>query len=429
MNYQESLAYLDSLGKFGIRLGMERIEALLEELGRPERGLRLVHVAGTNGKGSVASIIASILSAAGLKTGKFTSPHLVRYNERIALDGRDVSDEELAQVLTRVREAAAALLAAGRGEQPTQFEVLTAAAFLYFAQQGVDYGVIEVGLGGLWDSTNVITPLVSVITNIQHDHMDRCGSSLAAIAGQKAGIIKEGVPLVTAAEGEEALEVILAAAASRHAPCYLYGRDFWGEEEASSMAGQRFTLHVGPAWAASYRLTLPGEHQVVNASVALMAARLLAAQDRRITEDALQAGTAAARWPGRLELVARHPDVILDGAHNLEGAQALRRALDKYYPAAQRSFVLGMMGDKDMAGVLGALLRPADRVYTVRADQGSRAAEAQVLAELAGAGAVAVDSLEQAYAQALAACGPEGVVCVCGSLYLVGNFKSRGWLQ
>ena len=203
MNYQETLAYLDSLGKFGIRLGMERIEGLLRELGNPERKIKTIHVTGTNGKGSVSSMIANILLAADLKTGKFTSPHLVKYNERLVINGQDIDDYSFAVLITIVKKAADSVVAKGICEQPTQFEVLTAAAFMYFALENVDYAVIEVGMGGLWDSTNVIIPVVSVITNVSLDHTDRCGATVERIAMQKAGIIKENVPVVTAADGED----------------------------------------------------------------------------------------------------------------------------------------------------------------------------------------------------------------------------------
>lgn len=221
MNYQETLLYLDSLGKFGIKLGMERIEGLLRELGNPEQKIKTVHVTGTNGKGSVSSMIANILRAANLKVGKFTSPHLVKYNERIVTGGADISDESFAALLTIVKRAADSIVVKGVCEQPTQFEILTAAAFLHFALENVDYAVIEVGMGGLWDSTNVITPVVSVITNVSLDHTDRCGATVERIAMQKAGIIKENVPVVTAAEGDDALGPIKAVASSNR-PSFIF---------------------------------------------------------------------------------------------------------------------------------------------------------------------------------------------------------------
>lgn len=424
MNYVESLAYLDGLGKFGIRLGMERIEGLLRELGNPQDKIKTVHVTGTNGKGSVTSMITNILLAANLKVGKFTSPHLVKYNERINLNGKDISDEEFATVISAVKVAADGVVQKGVCDQPTQFEILTAAAFLHFYLQKVDYAVIEVGMGGLWDSTNVITPVVSVITNVALDHTDRCGKTIAAIAMQKAGIIKEKVPVVTAASGDEALGPIVTMAMFKEAPVYLYGKAFYGTEVTGSMDGQRFTLHAGDYYSSDYDIKLPGEHQIKNTSVAIVAAKLVSKQDDRINEQALHVGVANTLWPGRLERIHKQPDIILDGAHNPNGAEALRKALDKYYPEKPVHFVFGMMGDKDMSGVIATLIKPCDTVYTVRADSGSRAAEAADLAKLVGKNAVAVDDLAAAYSKAVEAARTDGIVCVCGSLYLIGEFKA-----
>lgn len=423
MNYQETMLYLDGLGKFGIRLGMERIEGLLRELGNPEQKIKTIHVTGTNGKGSVSSMIANILRAANLKVGKFTSPHLVKYNERIVIGGEDISDENFAALLTIVKRAADSIVAKGVCEQPTQFEILTAAAFLHFALENVDYAVIEVGMGGLWDSTNVITPVVSVITNVSLDHTDRCGTTVERIAMQKAGIIKENVPVVTVAEGDDALGPIKAVAMFKQAKLYIYGRAFWGTEVESSMDGQTFTLHAGEYYSSDYTIKLPGEHQIANTSVAVVAAKLISKQDERINELALHLGVANTVWPGRMERIAQDPDVILDGAHNPAGAAALRKALDKYYVDQKRIFVFGMMGDKDMANVIKTLIRPLDMVYAVRADSGDRAAAAEELAGLIGPQALAMDSLADAYEAAVKEAGEDGVVCVCGSLYLVGSFK------
>ena len=420
MNYTETLAYLDSLGKFGINLGMERIEDLLKELNNPEQKVRTIHVTGTNGKGSVTSMITNILLVSGLKVGKFTSPHLVRYNERIEVDGEEISDEDFALVVTAVRRAVESVMAKGT-DQPTQFEVLTAAAFLHFALQKLDYAVIEVGLGGLWDSTNVITPVVSVITNVSLDHTDRCGKTVEEIAMQKAGIIKDGVPVVTAAEGE-ALDPIQAMALFKQAPLYIYGKAFTGQEVASSMEGQTFTLSAGD-YHSNYDVKLPGAHQILNTAVAVVAAKLASKQDSRINELALHQGVALTKWPGRLERISQNPDVILDGAHNPAGAAVLRAALDKYYSGKKICFIFGMMGDKDISQVITTLFRKEDTIYTVRADEGARAAEPEALAEQIGYQAKAMHDLAAAYKTALAEVGEDGLVCVCGSLYLVGTFK------
>lgn len=423
MNYQESLGYLEGLGKFGIQLGMERIEGLLRELGNPEQKIKTVHVTGTNGKGSVSSMITNIILAAGLKAGKFTSPHLVKYNERININGQDISDDDFATVISAVKVAADSIVKKGVCDQPTQFEILTAAAFLHFYLQKVDYAVIEVGLGGLWDSTNVITPVVSVITNVALDHTDRCGDTVARIAMQKAGIIKEKVPLVTAAEGEEALGPIVTMAMFKEAPVYLYGKAFHGTEVTSSIEGQKFTLHAGDFYHSDYEIKLPGEHQIKNTSVAVVAAKLLSKQDERINELALHLGVANTVWPGRLERISTAPDVILDGAHNPDGALALRKALDKYYTGQPVQFVFGMMGDKDMSGVIKTLITEKDTVHAVRVGNGERAAAAETLTALIGTNALAESDLMTAYNKALQAAGSDGIVCVCGSLYLVGEFK------
>lgn len=427
MNYTESLAYLENLGKFGIQLGMERIEGLLRELGNPENKIKTIHVTGTNGKGSVTSMITNILLAANLKVGKFTSPHLVAYNERININGQDISNEDFATVITAVKIAADNVVKKGVCQQPTQFEILTAAAFLHFYLAKVDYAVIEVGMGGLWDSTNVITPVVSVITNVALDHTDRCGATIERIAMQKAGIIKEKVPVVTAAEGPNALGPIVTMAMFKEAPVYLYGKAFSGTEVYSSMEGQKFTLHAGDFYHSDYEIKLPGEHQIKNTSVAIVAAKLVSKQDDRINELALHLGVANTVWPGRLEKIGSEPELILDGAHNPDGAKALRKALDKYYPQQKVHFVFGMMGDKDMSGVIQELVKAQDRVYTVPADFGTRAAKPEELAALVGPQALPMATLEEAYEAALETAGPKGIVCICGSLYLVGQFK--GWLQ
>ncbi|MBQ9635674.1 MAG: bifunctional folylpolyglutamate synthase/dihydrofolate synthase [Acidaminococcaceae bacterium] len=424
MNYQESIDYLEGLGQFGIRLGMERIKQLLFVLGHPENQIKTIHVAGTNGKGSVTTMISTILLEAGTRVGKFTSPHLVRYNERIQINETEISDDAFAEIITTVRDFADGLVKKGACEQPTQFEILTAAAFHYFALQQVDYAVVEVGLGGLWDSTNLIRPLVSVITNVALDHTKVLGETVEEIALQKAGIIKEQVPVVTGASGR-ALAPIQVMSAVKQAPIYVYGQSFNGKEISGSIDGQRFLLTAGTNYASEYEIQLPGEHQIANAALAIVAAKIVSKQDPRITEEHLHQGAAHTRWPGRLEKIQSSPDVILDGAHNPNGAEALRQALDKYYPDKKRFFVFGMMGDKSVDEVIKILFRPSDTVFTVRADDGPRAAEAADLAVRIGsrARATAVASVKDAYCMACAAAGKDAVICVCGSLYLIGNFK------
>jgi len=423
MEYTAAIAYIEELGTFGIHLGMERIEGLLALLDHPERKIRTLHVTGTNGKGSVTAFLSHMLIAAGKKTGSYISPHFVRYNERICLNGEEISNEDFARAASVVKPAVDKWLADG-GEQPTQFEILTAMAFWYFAEEQVDYAVIEVGMGGLWDSTNVIVPVVSVITNVAYDHTARLGKTLEEIAVQKAGIIKEGVPVVTEAEGG-ALTVIKGAAAMKQAPLSVFGSDFSVKPLTSSMDEQTFVYESGGR-EATITIHLPGPHQVLNAAAALKAAEILAAQEPALTEKAILEGMAATRWPGRLERIHKNPDIILDGAHNPAGVTVLRKALDLYYPHAHRIFVFGMMADKDVAQVSDILFRNEDTIHTVLAHVGDRAEKPEKLAKRLHKNAVPEADLATAYKKAVAEAGPEDVVVICGSLYLVGTFKELG---
>ena len=423
MEYADAVDYVESLGKFGIHLGMERIQGLTALLNHPERKIRTVHVTGTNGKGSVTTFLANMLQQAGLKVGSYTSPHFVRYNERICLNGEEISNEDFAAVTEKTKAALDRFLAQG-GEQPTQFEFITAMAFLYFAEKQVDCAVIEVGMGGLWDSTNIITPEVSVITNVTLEHTERLGKTIEAIAAQKAGIIKPGVPVVTEAEGK-ALEVIRGVAEANHAPLYVYGDDFSTEERTSSMDTQTFLYRLGEK-ELEVAIHLPGEHQILNGAAALTAAEILRDKHGVPDEAAMLRGMEAARWPGRLERIHRNPDIILDGAHNPSGVTVLRKALDEYYPKARRIYVFGMMADKDVSQVSDILFRPEDTIYTVLAHEGDRSEKPEKLAQRLHKNAVPMEDLTAAYQRAVSEAGPEDVVIVCGSLYLIGTFKELG---
>ena len=421
MNYQQTLEYLDTLGKFGIHLGLERIEGILAILGHPENKFKSIHVTGTNGKGSVCAFLTGALQGMGLKVGCFTSPHFVKYNERMAINGVDISDEQFAALATEVAEAERTFKAQG-GEQPTQFEIITAMCFVYFAREKVDYGVIEVGMGGLWDSTNVIVPKLSIITNVALEHTERLGKTISAIAEQKAGIIKDGAPVVTAATGE-AFAVIAQKALEKHSLVCGYGRDFTGSSCSRSLKGQTFNYSSAKS-KRQITISLLGDHQIINCSVAVAALEVLAKQDSKIDLTNLEANLAQVKWPGRLEMIRNKPEVILDGGHNPAGISVLRTTLDGYPFPKSRYFVFGMMKDKDIQKVADILFRPEDKIFTVTADDGPRATSAKELAEEIGRGAVPCESVAQAYEKALAAAGEHGLVCVCGSLYLIGTFKA-----
>ena len=423
MNYNEALAYLESLGTFGIQLGLKRIEALLAEMGNPERAFRSIHVTGTNGKGSTTALLTSILNAAGIRTGMYISPHLVDYPERMQLSGQEISQADFALVIRRTKVAAEAIQTAGM-ESPTEFEVLTAAAFYWFASQRAEMVVVEVGLGGLLDSTNVIVPEMSLITNVTLEHTDRCGSTLAEIAAHKAGIIKPGVPVVTGASGE-ALAVIEAKAAETRSDCRVLNRDFFVSDYSCNSSELSFALTIGAAQPQTYHTRLLGRHQADNAALAVCACQWLAEQEPRLTLAAIQAGVAKAIWPGRFEVFAESPVVILDGAHNPDGIRTLRQTLDDVYPARPIVFLVGVLADKDNAAMARILFRSCDRVVVVRPNSQRAAAAADIADEIAAGAveAIAADSIAAGLAQARSWAGTEGIVCVAGSLYMIGEAR------
>ncbi len=426
MNYQEALAYLDQLAGFGIKPGLQRITRLLELLDLPQEKYHIVHVTGTNGKGSASVMLASVLQHSSLKTGLFISPHLVDYTERIQIDGQPISEQDFADCLDVIKPYVEQLQQEGI-ECPTQFEVLTAMAFFHFAVQTVDYAVIEVGLGGLLDSTNVAVPSISVITNVTMEHAQWCGGTLEGVARHKAGIIKEAVPVVTAAKGE-ALDIIRSVAEKKASDIFVEGEDFQVEVISRDISGQKmeFSTELLGISHAPYELQLLGTYQRENSAVARMAAELLRNLDERITSESIQLGLKLARWPGRFELLnCDGRTVILDGAHNPGGIMALRESLDTYFPEGVRVFVLGILKDKDIDTMLESLLRQGDFVIATTPDS-SRAAEATMLAEKARAVAACVDlreEPEQALARGLELSHGSVPLIVTGSLYLVGGIR------
>ena len=423
MNYQEALAYLETLGTFGIQLGLSRITELLARLGHPQRKFRSVHVAGTNGKGSTTAFIAAALSEAGIRTGMYISPHLLDYPERMKIDGEEIIQEEFAAVIDRIREAVEQMKAAGM-ESPTEFEVLTAAAFEWFSSKQAEMVVVEVGLGGLLDSTNVIVPEIAVITNVSLDHTDRCGNTVEEIAAHKAGIIKQGVPVVTGASGA-ALAVIERTAAAAGASCLVLDRDFHVDDFGYDSGFQHFTLKIGDHIMEQYHTRLFGRHQADNAALAIRTCRLLGKKDVRLTPQVIAAGVAKASWPGRFEIANESPVVILDGAHNPDGIRTLRRTLDEIYPDRPIVFLFGVLADKDYLGMARTLFRKCDIAVVVRPNS-QRAAEAmRVAAEIGDwvAAAEVAGSIGAGLDRARELAGSAGIVCVAGSLYMIGEAR------
>lgn len=429
MNYEESIAYLEKAASFGIKPGMERINALLDELGRPEKAYKVIHVTGTNGKGSVVAMVTAVLENASLKVGRYTSPHLIDYTERIYCGGQDISREDFARASAAVKEAADKVTARGI-EAPTEFELLTAMAFWYFREQKVDYAVVEVGLGGLLDSTNVVHPVVSVITNVAMDHMQYLGNTIEEIARHKAGIIKEGIPVVTAAQ-QVPLKTIKKEAHAKKARLYFYGRDFEIDSRSRWQHGQVVVVKRKdmPKDLEKGMLFVPfvGPHQAVNAAVAVMALTILMKQDDRINEYNLREGLARARWMGRFEIHDIHGvPVVFDGAHNAAGAEALSESLAEQYPDKRRLIVFTSLKDKDTDTVVALLVRKTDKVFYLEAPT-PRTRTAGELSAMFTCDKKEEPSVSRALDDALAEAGKDDMVLVCGSLYILG--EALQWVE
>jgi dihydrofolate synthase/folylpolyglutamate synthase len=420
MNYPDSVQFLYSLGNEikTAKLGLERIAAVLAELGDPQRRLRFVHVAGTNGKGSVCAMVEAGLRAAGERTGLFTSPHLVEPVERIRIGGEPVTAAEFAAAFDRVHEASERLLDRGTIDlHPTYFETVTAMGLLIFADKRCDRVVLEVGLGGRLDATNVVMPEICAITPIDFDHEAWLGKSLAAIAGEKAGILKPGVPAVIATQRAEAEAVLCARAQEIGAPLLPSGE--WAIRDLRlTPAGSTFTIARGAA-TLHIECPLAGEHQVENARTS---AAVLAALG--IPDAAIEQGIAAARWPGRLEHVGSHPDIILDGAHNPAGARSLRAYIERFYPDRKVWMIYGAMRDKAVAEMTGILFPLAGEIIATAPHQ-ARAVRPEAIAELTEHGRVRIaPSLAEALALVRSEAAPADVIFITGSLFLIGEAKT-----
>lgn len=417
MTEQEAIAKIHSVYPTGKKNGLENMRALMEKLGGVQDGLRMVHVAGTNGKGSCCAMIERVLREAGYHTGLYSSPYIETYNERIRIDGRPVSGGMLAELVEAVWPAMEACEA--EGVHITEFELGTALAFLAFAREKTDVAIIEVGLGGRLDPTNIIIPAVCAITGVGMDHMAFLGDTIEAIAGEKAGIIKPGVPLSLAPQTEAARRVILAQAAACGAPVLEAAADHVCE----SADGVAFDARLGGEKIEGLRVSLCGRHQADNACAALGVIAALRRQGMAIPEDAVRAGFGGVHWPGRLE---RFGNVLLDGAHNDPGVRALCAYCDKWLDPGTTVLLTGMMADKETQKMT-ALLAPRVKAVVAAQPKLPRAMAAEALAAAFaenGAQAVAVPDAAQALSAAREMAGPQGTVLAAGSLYLIGEVRA-----
>ena len=412
MTYTEAIEYLYRLRWFGAKFGLDNTLKLAALAGNPERQLRFIHAAGTNGKGSTCAMLESIYRAAGLRVGLFTSPHLVKFSERIQVNRQMISESDIARLATDSRGlirrgwALDSLPEGARpAEHPTFFEAVTVLALLYFVEQKCDLVIWETGLGGRLDATNIVTPLASIITNIQFDHQQYLGETLASIAGEKAGIIKPGVPVITGVKTPEALEVIRSTAAARNAALTIVDH-----------------AEAGAAPLNTIRLPLLGAHQRLNAAVALAAVRALG-KTIPVSDAAIRAGLERVYWPGRLQIVerARGQKLVLDGAHNVAGARMLATALNEYFPGAKPVMILGILRDKDWPVMCETLAPLAARILLVPVHS-ERTAEPHGLAEACRKANPGVRVIEYpTLAAALSDTVRDGFVTIAGSLYLIGE--------
>ncbi len=419
MKYVQAVEYMESLNRYGIVPGLTNIQSLCEALGNPQEDLKFVHIAGTNGKGSTLAYISTILKCAGYKVGRYVSPAIFEYRERIQMNGRPISQKALCTWVEKLQEVCEALVAEGK-PHPTSFEAETALAFAYFKEQGCDIVVLETGMGGRLDATNIIrNTLVSVLTSVSMDHMQYLGKTIEAIAAQKAGIIKPGCQVVTAMQEEAVLQVIKQMAAEYDCPVTVADVSE-AKKIRYGLEKQRFDYKT---WK-NLEITLAGKYQISNALLALKAVEVLEAQGYSVTEKAIRQGLKEAKWPGRFTVVGKKPYFVVDGAHNGDAAKKLAESIEFYFTNKRIIFIMGVLRDKEYDKIIEQTHSYADQIITVATLGNARAMSAYELAtEVAKVhpDVTAVDSLEEAVEVSYLLAGKEDVILAFGSLSFMGR--------
>jgi dihydrofolate synthase/folylpolyglutamate synthase len=432
--YQKTLDYLYSFVDFSLTKGMRyspeqfdlgRMYAFVRALGHPEEAYPCIHVAGTKGKGSVSSMCTAALIAGGYRVGLYTSPHLHDYAERIQIDRQPIPHEELTALVDELRPVIESI------PKLTTFEITTALAFLYFQRRKVQAAVLEVGLGGRLDATNVVNPTITVITSLSYDHTQILGETLAEIAGEKAGIIKQSVPVVMSPQKEEARQVIIKIAAERSAPLIEVGKDYHFAPLEHSLEGQSLRVWLDNDHSSGENLDIPllGAHQVENAATAYAALQVFSERALQVTDEMIQQGFAIASWPGRFEVLRRNPPVVVDSAHNRDSASRLKQALDDYFPGLPVVMVFGASEDKDIAGMFAELNPLVQEVVATKSFH-PRAIAAERIREIAsqfGKPVKIVEDIPEAVEEALRLAGETRLVLVTGSIFVVAATR-EAWL-
>lgn len=429
MDYENAIEYLYNLKIYGMSLGLERIEYLLEALDSPHKELKAIHVAGTNGKGSVCAMISSILDSAGYKVGLFTSPHLISFEERIMIGGKKIPKDKVCSQVQRIKTVAEDMASSGKFEHPTYFEVVTAMGFSHFKEENVDYAVLEVGLGGRLDATNVITPLVSVITTVALDHMHVLGNSLSEVAREKAGIIKPDVPVITGIADEDILKIITEICKQKDCELYTSKEHVVCTLKEASLDSQVFDLEL-KGFDARYddlRIPLLGRHQLQNSQIAALAVSVLKKGSVHIPEKSIYEGFENTRWPGRLEIASKNPPIILDCAHNPAGARALKASIKGLFTGKRLTMIIGIMRDKDIPGIIKELAPLADNIIITKPDI-DRVALPKTLkseAEKYCTDVMVKEKVAEAVEHALKNSSEQDVICITGSIFNVGEARSK----
>jgi dihydrofolate synthase/folylpolyglutamate synthase len=425
MTYEEAMNYITSVGRFGSNYGLERTFRILELLGSPHKKLKLIHIAGTNGKGSTTAMVTKILRGAGYKVGMYTSPYLEEFEERIQINGENINKDRLVDLLEKVKVVIEKVVEEGY-EHPTEFEIITALMFLHFYNEKVDYAVIEVGLGGRLDSTNVIVPKVSVITSISLDHVNILGDSLQAIAKEKAGIIKENVPLILYPQEKEVEEVILKVAEEKKSKVYLVKKE---DSRLLNINNDELYQEVqvkSNKNTYSVKLPLLGEHQIINLSVALnVIEALYEIENIIINRELIEKSLEDVKWIGRLEVLGKKPAIVIDGAHNIDGIKALRRNVEKYFKYNKIYLLLGILADKQVKEMVKEITPIAEKVYALTPHSERAELSEDLKKEILefNSNVVSLESYEEAFFSAVNEAEKDDLILISGSLYMVGDMR------
>lgn len=425
MNYSEAMNFIANTSRFGMNFGLSRVEKMLELLGNPQNKIKCIHIAGTNGKGSTTAMITSILKEEGYTVGMYTSPYLEEFEERIQINGVNIPKERLAELVSKIKEVSEQIVSLGF-DNPTQFEIITAIMFLYFAEENVDYAVIEVGLGGRLDATNVIDPILVVITSISYDHMNILGETIEEIAGEKCGIIKNS-PVVTYPQVEEAMKVIEEKCKEKSVQLIKTSENSIKEVIINKNDNtQKIKLEVGNELK-EYKLALIGKHQVRNAMVALNAIEIFKTLGGRVREESIKAGLENVKWIGRMEKLNKNPMVVIDGAHNIDGIRTLKESIKEYFSYNKLILILGILGDKQVKEMVNTIGSLGENIILTE-PHNERAESLDVMESYLKEGnknVYKIMNYREAYEKALELANDDDLVLICGSLYMIGDMRKE----